>query len=146
MERDRGMVVFGIFTLIVGLGAGYFMYAYPEGINPDWPMAMALLAPALFVMAGLHVLAAGLGQPRLADAMIRGIVLCLWTIINWAAFFTTQIQCVVTVSFLGVSIFGWQPSEEECRTSLRAMIAMIDVLIVMVVGAFAWQRYRARRT
>lgn len=141
---ERGPVGFGILALIIGLGAGYFMYTQPEGLNPDWPIWMALLAPALFVLAGLHMIAAGLNRPRLADAMIRALLVCLLAVVHWAAFFTTH-QCVVTVSFLGAKVFDWYPSEEECRRSLQALVASIDTLIIMVVGAFLWHKHRASR-
>jgi ABC-type cobalamin transport system permease subunit len=140
-----GQVAFGLFTLIVGVGIGYFMYAYPEGLNPEWPLAMAFVVPALFVLGGVLIIADTLQQTRLAIAMIRAIIFCFWAMIHWAAFFTTHIQCRVTISFLGAKIVGWNPSEMECRNSLRVLIGGLDVLIVLAVCVFAWQRYQARR-
>jgi hypothetical protein len=142
---NRALVAFGLVAVIVGVGSGYLMYTHPEGLNPAWPIWMALLAPALFVLGGLHVIAAGLHQPRLSDLMLRAIVVCFWAILNWAAFFTTHIQCLVTVSFLGAAIVGWHPSEMECRNSLRILVAGIDALVVISVGVFAWHRYRTAR-
>jgi hypothetical protein len=140
---NRAMVAFGLLAVIVGVGIGHLMYTHPEGLNPAWPLWMALLAPALFVLGGLHVIAAGLDQPRLSNAMIRAILVCFWAILHWAAFFTAHFQCRATLSFLGVEIGGWQLSETECRYSLRAFVAILDALVVLVIGAFVWHRYRA---
>jgi hypothetical protein len=143
---NRGaQVAFGIFTLAFGVGMGYLIYTNPEGLNPAWPMGMAMLAPALFVFGGLHVIAAGLDQPRLSIAALRAILFCFWAILNWAAFFSTHIQCLATVSFLGVAVFGWEPSETECLYSLRAIVSGIDMLIIVGIVAFAWHRYRTER-
>lgn len=142
---DRALVAFGIVTLLIGVGSGYFMYTRPEGLNPAWPVWLALLAPAVFVLGGLHMIAAGLRQPRLSNVMLRAIILCLWAIVHWAAFFTAGFQCVATLSFLGVPIVDWYPSEMECRNSLRTFLAIIDVLVLILVGAFVWHRYRVSR-
>jgi hypothetical protein len=139
---NRAQVAFGILTLVFGVGLGHLIYTHPEGLNPDWPMGMALLAAALFVFGGLHVIAAGLDRPGLANAALRAILLCFWAVLNWAAFFSTHIQCLATVSSLGVAVFGWQPSERECLYSLRAIVSGIDMLIVVGFAAFVWQRYR----
>lgn len=136
---------FGLFTLIVGVGIGYLMYTTPEGLNPEWPIEMAFLVPALFVLGGFLIIAEALHQTRLSIAMVRAMLFCFWAVIHWAAFFTTHIQCRVTVSFLGATIIGWHPSEMECRNSLRVLVGGIDALIVMAVGVFVWQRYHARR-
>lgn len=138
-------VAFGLFTLIVGVGIGYLMYTRPEGLNPEWPIGMALLVPAVFVLGGVLIIADTLEQTQLAIAVIRTLLFCFWAIVHWAAFFTNHIQCRVTVSFLGAGIARWYPNEIECRDSLRALIICIDALIVIVVGVFAWQRYQARR-
>ena len=142
---NRALIAFGIFTLVVGVGIGYFMYTRPEGLNPEWPIWMALLVPAVFTLGGLHMIAAGLDQPRLSIAMLRGILFCFWAIVHWAAFFTTHIQCVATVSFLGAGIVQWHPSEMECRNSLRVLVAVLDVLVIVAVGAYTWHRHRALR-
>jgi hypothetical protein len=142
---NRALAAFGLFAVIVGVGVGYLMYTQPEGLNPEWPLGMAMLAPALFVLGGLHMIAAGLNQTRLSIAMLRAILVCFWAILNWAAFFTTHIQCAVTISFLGAALVGWQPSEEECRNSLRILVAGIDLLVVLSFGFVAWHRYRTPR-
>ena len=142
---NRALVAFGIVTLIVGVGIGYLMSTHPEGLNPAWPLWMALIAPAVFVFGGLHVIATGLGQPRLSSAMLGAIAFCLWAIVNWAAFFTPHIQCLATISFLGGKIFNWYPSEMECRISLRAIVIALDALVVAAAGVSAWHRYRAPR-
>jgi hypothetical protein len=142
---NRALVAFGIVTLIVGVGIGYLMCTRPEGLNPAWPIGMALIAPAVFVFGGLHVIAAGLNQPRLSSSMLGAIAFCLWAIVNWAAFFTPHIQCLATVSFLGAGIVDWHPSEIQCRNSLRVIVVVLDALVVIAAGASAWHRYRDPR-
>lgn len=142
---NRPLIPFGALFLIVGLGTGYFMVTHPEGLNPHWPLGMALLAPAVFVLGGLHLIAAGLDRTRVANAMAGAIVIALWVIANWAAFFTRGFQCRATVSFLGARLLEWYPSEEDCRNSLRVLIGLLDALVIAIVGAFAWQRSRAPR-
>jgi hypothetical protein len=141
---NRAQIAFGIFTVMVGVGIGYFMYTSPEGLNPQWPLGMALLAPAVFVLGGLHIIAASLNQLRFANAMLLAVVFGLFAIVHWAAFFTKNFQCVATISFLGAEVFEWYPSEMECRYSLRVIMAIVDALVVIVVGV-AWHRYRASR-
>ncbi|MBP8297979.1 MAG: hypothetical protein KAX84_17850 [Burkholderiales bacterium] len=143
MNRDP--IFFGVLSLLAGLVTGYLIYAYPEGLNPDWPIWMALLAPAVFALAGLHMIAGGLGYPRFSMATIRVIVICLWAIVNWAAFFSTRIHCVETVSFLGIAIFNRYPSDLECQMGLRAIVACIDALVVFPVIVFAWRKLRKSR-
>ncbi|HTG35485.1 MAG TPA: hypothetical protein VLB76_21400 [Thermoanaerobaculia bacterium] len=142
---ERGLVFIGIVTLIVGLGCGYLIYAYPQGLNPAWPIWMAMLAPAVFILGGMHMIAAGLGRPGFAHATVRAIVVCLLAIANWAAFFSTHIQCKETVSFLGVPILSQYPSEVECRLGLRVIVSCIDVLILLPVLWFAWSRWQKRK-
>lgn len=141
---NRPLIAFGMVALIVGVGSGYFMYTRPEGLNPEWPIWMALLAPVVFTLGGLHMIAAGLDRPRLSNAMLIAVVVCLWAIVHWAAFFTTHIQCVATVSFLGAKVVDWYPSEAECRNSLRVLVAVLDVLVVIAAGV-SWRGYRASR-
>lgn len=144
---NRALVAFGIIALIVGVGSGYLMYTHPEGLNPDWPLWMALLAPAVFALGGLHMIAVGLHQPRLSSALFGALFVCLWAIVNWAAFFTTHVQCLATLSFLGIPIIEWQPSEIECRNSLRAIVAALDILVVIAVGVLVTRfRSSSRRT
>jgi len=136
---NRDLILFGIVALIVGLGTGYLIFVHPEGLNREWPIWMASLAPASFLLGGLHMVTAGLGYPRLSTAMLQLIAVCLWVIVNWAAFFTTSIHCLETVSFLGITIFNRCPTEMECRDSLRMIIACVDALIALPFVAFAWR-------
>lgn len=142
---ERTQIAFGIFTLIVGVGIGYLMYAHPEGLNPDWPLWMALVVPALFILGGVHIIAAGLHQTRLSYIMIRAMILGFGAIANWAAFFTTRVECLATASFLGLPLFSWEPSEVECRNSLRAIVAGIDLVVIAIIGLFLWHRHQASR-
>lgn len=141
---ERGPVFAGIVALMVGLGSGYMMYAYPEGLNPAWPLWMAMLGPAVFVLGGVHMIAAGLDRPGVAHAMVRAMVVCFLAIANWAAFFTPHIQCVGRLSFLGVPVFTRYPSEEECRLSLRIIIGCVDALILLLIIGFAWSQRQRR--
>ena len=45
---DRAGIPFGILTILVGLGIGYLMLAFPEGLSSDYPIWIALLAPLVF--------------------------------------------------------------------------------------------------
>jgi hypothetical protein len=73
---NRDLILFGIAALVVGLGTGYLIYAHPEGLNPAWPIWMASLAPAVFALGGLHMVAGGLGYPRFSSAMLQAIAVC----------------------------------------------------------------------
>jgi hypothetical protein len=134
---NRDLILFGIVALVVGLGTGYLIFAHPEGLNREWPIWMASLAPASFTLAGLHMVAGGLGYPRFSVAMLQLIAVCLWVIVNWAAFLTTSIHCLETVSFLGIAIFNRCPTEIECRDSLRMIIVCIDAMIALPFVVFA---------
>jgi len=139
---DRPLVGFGVMALLLGLGVGAAMMLMPEGLNPNWPMAMALLAPAAFVLAGLHMVASGLGYPRFSGAMLKCLVIVMWAVINWATFFTTQHACVATLSLGGVALLGWTPSESDCRASLQLLIASLDGLLIVVILVWAWRKLR----
>lgn len=140
---ERAQIAFGIFTLIVGVGIGYLMFTHPAGLDHDWPLWMALFVPALFILGGVHIVADAMNQTRISHIMIRGMVLGFGAVVNWAAFFTTGGQCLATVSFLGISLLSWEPSEVECRNSLRAIVAGIDLVVIAVIGLYLWHRRRA---
>lgn len=142
----RAQIAFGIFTLIVGVGIGYLMYTHPEGLDPDWPLWMASVVPALFILGGVHIVADGLHRTYISHIMVRAMLLCFGAVANWAAFFTTEIQCRATLSFLGIPLLSLEPSEVECRNSLRAIVAGIDLLVIALVALFLWHRHRASRT
>src|SRR5215468_7257053 len=98
---DRAVIPFGIVAVLIGLGSGYAMVEYPEGLNPAWPIWMALVVPLVFVVGGLLIIANGLGYPRFSGVMLTIVALGLLAIVNWAAFFTSHIQCRQAISFLG---------------------------------------------
>jgi hypothetical protein len=143
---NRPLIPFGILFLVVGLGVGYLMYAHPEGLNPDWPLGMAMLVPAVFAAGGLHLTFRGLGYPRLSIAMLRVILLCLGAIVHWAAFFSSRVQCSETLSFLGTEVLSRYPSETECRNHLRVIIACLDALVLLTVCAFGWWKLQGSRS
>ena len=140
MSEKSGLVLFGIIFLTVGLGVGYMMYTRPEGLNPEWPLWLAMFAPAAFAFGGLHLLGTGLGYPRFAIAMIQIILVCFWVIFNWAAFFTTHIQCVDVISLLGVEILHRYPSEEDCRIGVQIIVGTLDILFLLPMIPFVRRR------
>ena len=142
---DRGQIGFGVVALVLGLGVGALMLATPEGLNPNWPMGMALLAPTAFVLAGLHMVASGLGYLRFSGAMLTLIVFVMWGIVNWATFFTTQHGCVARLSVAGIALFGWTPSEADCRAALQMLVASLDGLLVVLILVVAWRKFQRSR-
>lgn len=143
MKPPSPAVVMGSIALVVGLAVGTLMLRHPEGLDPAWPLAAALLAPAAFVLGGLHSIAVGLGLERLSRRTLVALVACLWAVAHWAAFFSDQAQCLMTVSFLGIELVEVTPSEAACRHSLRLLIGGIDALVAVAAGA-AWWRARSR--
>ena len=121
------------------------MVSQPLGLNPSWPLGAAMLVPAVFALGGLHMVATGLGLPRVSAAMLRGILLGFWAIANWAAFFSARVPCRQTASFFGVPILSRYPSEAECRNSLRVLIGSLDAVVAAMLVAVVWRRLRCRR-
>lgn len=142
---NRAPIFFGIFVLFIGLGTGFLLYSFPEGLNPEWPLGMAMLVPVVIMLAGLHSIAAGLNHPVLSIALLRVLPLCFLAIANWAAFFTTHFHCVETISFLGFAIFSWHPNEVECRNSLRVIMACVDAAVVFLYIAPTWHKWKSVR-
>jgi hypothetical protein len=139
---SRDGILFGLVALGLGLSTGYLMVAYPEGLNGSWPLGAALLVPALFALAGVYMLSAGLGHPRVAIVAVRAILAAFLVVANWAAFFTAHVPCRETVSFFGVPLLSRFPNEADCRFRLRAIIGSIDALILLATAAFLWQKKR----
>ncbi|PWT86327.1 MAG: hypothetical protein C5B56_12640 [Proteobacteria bacterium] len=137
---DRAVIPLGIVAVLVGLGSGFAMVEYPAGLNPGWPIWIALIVPIVFVLGGLHIIANGLGYPKFSGAMLTVVALCLLAIVNWAAFFTNHIQCREAISFLGAAILERYPSEVECRDNLRIIMVCIDTVVLLPLLAFAWRK------
>jgi hypothetical protein len=137
-------MVVGVVALLVGLGTGFLILSHPEGLNPAWPLGMAMLAPAVFVLAGLQFIATGFGYARFSGVLLAAIALCFLAIANFAAFLTTGFGCVETLSFLGVPILRRQPSEADCRNQLRTIMASVDALVLLPAAVFAWRKARSR--
>jgi len=140
MTLARAVVPLGIVAVLVGLGSGYLMVQYPEGLNPAWPLWMALVAPVVFVLGGLLIIANGFGHSRYSGIMVAGVVLCLLAIVNWAAFFTSHIQCRQAISFLGAALVERYPSEVECRNSLRTFVTFIDAVVLIPLAVFVGRK------
>jgi hypothetical protein len=137
---DRAVIPFGVVAVLVGLGSGFAMVEYPEGLNPEWPILIALVAPAVFVLGGLVMIGNGLGYPRFSGIMLTVVALCLLTIANWAAFFTSHIQCREAISFLGGAILERYPSEDECRDQLRIIVTCLDTVVLIPLVVFFWRK------
>ncbi len=138
--KDPAPFLFGIVSIAVGIGVGFLMYAFPEGLHRNWPIWMAMLAPASFVLAGLHLIAPGLGSYRFLRVTTSLLVLCLLVVANWAALFSTDMKCSGTLSFLGVGILTSTLSNDECRDSLRVIMAGVDALVILPFMVFAWRK------
>jgi hypothetical protein len=138
---DRAGIPFGVFAIVLGLGLGYLMLAFPEGVSPGYPIWVALLAPLAFLLGGLLLIAHALGVPGFAAFAVKALALCLLAIVNWAAFFTSHVQCRVIVSFLGVAVVERYPNEVECQESLRIVMACMDLPILIVILAFVWRKF-----
>jgi hypothetical protein len=139
---NRAQVLFGLVSVVVGASVGYLMLRHPEGLNPSWPLGMALLAPALFVLAGVFLLSAALGFPRVAVVAIRAILLAFLAVGNWAAFFTAHVPCRNSVAFFGVPLLARIPTDAACRSQLRGFVAGLDAVIVLYAVTIAWQKSR----
>ena len=138
---DRPGIPFGVLAILVGLGIGYLMLAFPEGVSPSYPIWVALLAPFAFVLGGSLIFAHAMGYPSFFALTVKAFALCLLAIVNWAAFFSGHIKCRVVVSFLGVAILQRYPSEVECQESLRIVIGCMDALVLVAVLVFAWRKF-----
>ena len=79
---DRAGIPFGIVAILVGLGVGYLMLAFPEGVSSSYPIWIALLAPLAFVCGGLLMLARALGYPSLLAFAVKAFAVCLLLIVN----------------------------------------------------------------
>lgn len=137
--------MFGVFSVLVGLGMSYLMIRFPENLNPDWPLGAALIAASVFTLGGLHMIGSGLGKPRLSSGAILATVFCLVAVVNYAAYFTDHYQCRGSLSFLGLPVMRWYSTEEECRNSLRILMAGFDAFLLFVFGGAYWLKFRASR-
>ena len=120
------------------------MLAFPEGINPAYPVWIALLAPLAFVFGGMLVCAHALGRPAFVAVTFTALALCLLVIVNWGAFFSSHIQCRETLSFLGLAILERYPSEVECQTNLRIIMACLDAVVIVLLAVVVWRRVANR--
>ena len=143
---NRGLALFGAVALLVGLGTGWLICAHPEGLNPSWPLGMAMIVPVLFTLTGLQMVASAAGYPRVSGYLLAAIAAGFFVILNWAAFFTTGFHCSETLSFFGVGILERHPSEVDCRTRLRMIAGCVDALVALFFIAFAWHRFGTSRT
>jgi hypothetical protein len=146
MQPQGPLVVFGLISLVVGLASGCLIYTHPEGLNPEWPMGMALLAVSVFAFAGLHMIAVGLGYPRVSGIIVQVLLVAFFGVFNWAAFFTTHIQCIDSLSFLGIELLRHIPSEESCSNGLKVIVGTIDLLIFLGFVVYAKQRWQRSRS
>lgn len=141
---NRVGIAVGVVAILIGLAIGSLMLVSPEGINPAYPIGIALLAPLAFVLGGSVVCAHALDGTTFVATMFKALALCLLVLVNWAAFFTSHIQCRETVSFLGVALLERYPTEVECQTSLRIIMACVDAVVLVLLAAFIWHRVASR--
>jgi len=145
MSDKAPRILFGILAIVIGAAVGWLMYLHPEGLNPKWPLWMAELAPAAFVIAGMQMTATGLGFPRLGSLLITALLVCGLAIFNFAAFFTTPDQCSETLSFLGFPLLTRHPGEADCKIGAELIVGTIDLLIVLGFLLLAKQKFQRPR-
>lgn len=146
MDSDSAIAIaMGVVSIFVGLVLAYVMLAFPEGISPAYPLAMALLAPLVFVSGGLLACAAVSGRRMLADITFGSLALGLSALVHWGAFSNSAIECRETVSFFGIALLERYPSEAECRSSLRRFLEGFDVVVLIALAAVAWRKAARRR-
>jgi hypothetical protein len=141
---NPGGLALGVVAMLMGLALGSWMLASPEGVNPAYPIWIALLAPLAFVLGGALACAHAVGRPAAVAITFKAFALCLLLIVNWAAFFTSHIHCRETLSLLGVAILERYPSEIECRASLRIVTACLDTAVLVFVAMFVWRKVANR--
>lgn len=142
---DRPGVIFGIISIVVGLGVGYLMISFPENTNPNYPQWVASLAPLAFVLGGILACAHAFGAFRLVGLAFAGLGLCLLVLVNWGAFFSDTIRCRESVSFLGVELLRRYPDEAACQATLRLLMMFVDTIVLVVAGLAAWHQWTRRR-
>jgi hypothetical protein len=136
-------IAIGVVAVLVGLTLGSLMLASPEGINPAYPVWIALLAPLAFVFGGFLICAHALGQSVFVAITFRAVAFCLLVIVNWGAFFSDHIHCREALSFLGVAILARYPSEVDCKSSLRIIMGCIDALVLVLLTVLVWEKWQA---
>ena len=127
--------------MLIGVAIGYVMLAFPEGTNPEYPIGIALLAPLAFILGGVLVCAHALGRLSIVAIAFAALALCLLAVVNWAAFFTSHVQCRETLSFLGFAILERTPSALECGASLRVIMASLDAVVLIALAVYGWRRW-----
>lgn len=132
----------GVAVLLFGAGLGYLIYSHPEGLNPDWPRGVALIAPAGIAMGGLLMIGNAIQCPTLFRWAFLATLACFLGMANWAALFDTRTECVVTISFFGADLANWQPTAEQCQKQLRAIMAGVDLVVLGVFLASVWYRLK----
>jgi hypothetical protein len=142
---DRPGLIFGIIAILVGLGVGYLMLAFPENTNPNYPAWVALLAPLVFVLGGILACAHALGAIRVVGFAFAALALCLLALVNWGAFFSDSVRCRQSVSFLGVELFARYPSEADCQAGLRLIMMYVDAIVLVVLALAAWHKRKSSR-
>jgi len=141
---NRPGIAIGVVAVLVGLALGSLMLASPQGINPAYPIWIAMLAPLAFVCGGLLICAHALGQPVFVAITFRALAFCLLVIVNWGAFFSDHIHCREALSFLGVAILERYPSEVECQSSLRIIMGCLDAAVLVFLTVLVWGKVASR--
>jgi hypothetical protein len=145
MGETVGKIFMGVAFLIAGIGVGYMMFLQPEGLNPEWGLWAAELAPAMFALAGIYLISDALGYSRFALRLLQALLVCMLLLLHWIAYFVTDAKCTATFSFLGLSVLTEQLDTVVCRTLLLVAVAVIDVIAIALPALFAWRRWRSSR-
>jgi hypothetical protein len=92
------------------------------------------------------MVSSGLGSVRVAAAAIRGVVVCMVAIANWAAFFSAHVHCVESISLFGVPLLSRLPAESDCRARLRGIVLGIDAVIALLIAGSVWWNRKSRKS
>jgi hypothetical protein len=135
--------VLGAAFLLLGVGIGYWMFRQPEGLNPDWNIWVAELAPATFAMGGIYLISDALGYPRFAVRFLQAIMVAFLIMLNWYAFAVAEPTCTQAISFLGYEILRQNPGPGACRFVLVIFTLTVDAIVVIPAAMYGWRRFRA---
>jgi hypothetical protein len=145
MGETVGKMAMGGLFLIAGVGVGYMMFLQPEGLNPEWGLWAAEVAPAMFALAGIYLISDALGYPRFALRLLQVLLVVLLLMLHWITFFVTGGECTATFSFLGLSVLTEQLDPVICRWLFMVAVAVFDVIFIALPAFLALRRWRNSR-
>jgi hypothetical protein len=132
--RKRAIAA-GVVALVVGIGSAGAIYFRPEGLRaPAW---VAYAAVSTFVLAGVALIAGGLGARRIVPWLGALIICGLLVPGLWIAFGAGGRDC----SF-SIGILSGPASEIACRAAFGIGALLCLMFLVLLIGRAA---LRARR-